>query len=138
LGGKEPRLGSYLRIIGWYEILLPARVLETSAASQGSQMPANQFPEDFADAVCSELSRRASFCPQREIIVALFESMYFASLKTEESQPVIFHIVYLDPANPDPDPPERIVKDRWSSVKLAKTIPVTIPNLIKIAKASDP
>jgi hypothetical protein len=86
----------------------------------------------------TELRKRASVCPPREVIVDLFESMYFASLKTEESQPVIFHIVYLDPYIPDPDPPERIVKDRWSYVKLAKRIPVTIPNLIKIAKASDP
>ena len=101
-------------------------------------MPANQFPKDFADAVCSELRKRASFCPQREIIVDLFESMYFASLKTEESQPVVFHIVYLDPDNPAPDPPERTVKDRWSFVKLATPIPATIPNLIKIAQASDP
>jgi hypothetical protein len=101
-------------------------------------MSANQFPKDFADAVCSELRRRASFCPQRDILVGLFESMYFASLKTEESQPIVFHIVYLDPHNPDPTPPERIVKDRWSSVKLAKPIPATMPNLIKIAKASDP
>jgi hypothetical protein len=101
-------------------------------------MPANQFPKDFADAVCSELRKRASLCPQREIVVDLFESMYFASLKTEESQPIIFHIVYLDSHNPDQDPPERIAKDRWSYVQLAKLIPVTIPNLIKIAKASDP
>jgi hypothetical protein len=101
-------------------------------------MPANQFPKDFADAVCSELRKRASLCPQREIVVDLFESMYFASLKTEESQPIIFHIVYLDSHNPDQDPPERIVKDRWSYVQLAKLIPVTTPNLIKIAKASDP
>ena len=101
-------------------------------------MPANQFPKDFADAVCAELRRRVSCCPPRDILVDLFESMYFASLKTEESQPVVFHIVYLDPENPDPDPPERVVKDRWSSVKLAKRIPATIPNLIKIAKASDP
>jgi hypothetical protein len=101
-------------------------------------MPANQFPQDFADAVCAELRERTSFCPQRKILVDLFESMYFASLKTEESQPIVFHIAYLDPDNPDPDPPERMVKDRWSTVKLAKPIPVTIPNLSKIAKASDP
>jgi hypothetical protein len=101
-------------------------------------MPANQFPKDFADAVCTELRKRVSYCPQPEILVDLFESIYFASLKTEESQPVVFHIVYLDPENPDPDPPERIVKDRWSFVTLAKPIPATIPNLIKIAQASDP
>lgn len=64
--------------------------------------------------------------------------MYFASLKTEESQPITFHAVYLDPDNPDPHPPRRIVRDRWSYVRLAEPIPLTIPHLVKIAKASDP
>lgn len=64
--------------------------------------------------------------------------MYFVSLKTEESQPITLHVVYLDPDNPDPNPPSRIVKDRWSCVRLANPIPLTIPNLVKIARASDP
>src|SRR5918995_1834446 len=68
-------------------------------------MPANQFPKDFADAVCTELRKRVSYCPQPEILVDLFETMYFASLTTEESQPVVFNIVYLDPNNHDPDRP---------------------------------
>lgn len=101
-------------------------------------MNTNQFPRDLAEAVRSELRKRASTFPKLEVLVDLFESMYFASLKTEESQPIVFHVVYLDPENPDPNPPERIVKDRWSYVRLAKSIPATISNLIKIAKASDP
>ena len=101
-------------------------------------MSVYQYPKDLAEAVCSELRKRASFCPKIEVLIDLFEAMYFASLQTEESQPIIFHIVYLDPDDPDPNPPGRIVKDRWSYVTLDKLIPVTIPNLIKIAKASDP
>ncbi|MFL6336921.1 MAG: putative sensor domain DACNV-containing protein [Pyrinomonadaceae bacterium] len=101
-------------------------------------MDTNQFPRDIAEAVRAELRKRASTLLKLEVLVDLFESMYFASLKTEESQTIVFHVVYLDPDNPDPNPPERIVKDRWSYVRLAKSIPATIPNLIKIAKASDP
>jgi hypothetical protein len=58
-------------------------------------MPAKQFPEDSADAVCAELQKRVAFCLYRDILVDLFESMYFSSLKTEKSQPMIFQIVYL-------------------------------------------
>ena len=71
----------------------------------------SQSPKDLAEAVHSELRRRrVDDCPKEENLTELFESMYYASLKTEEAQPILFHIVYLDPNNPDPDPPERIVK----------------------------
>ena len=67
----------------------------------------------------------------------LFELMYYVSLRTEESQPITFHIVYLDPKNPDPHPPRRIVQDRWNYVRFDKPIPATIINVVKLAKASD-
>jgi hypothetical protein len=100
-------------------------------------MSTNQFPRDLADAVSSVLKTKASRRIKPELLTELFEAMYFASLKTEESQPIAFHAVYIDPKDPDPAPPERIVKDRWSYVKLSKPIRATISNLIKIAKASD-
>jgi hypothetical protein len=98
----------------------------------------NFSPKNLAEILYSELKDRSSPSPNLEILIDLFESMYFASLKTEESQPITFHIVYLDPDNADPNPPHRIVRDRWSYVRLAESIPITIPNLVKIAKASDP
>ncbi|HEX9928636.1 MAG TPA: hypothetical protein VGB02_08885, partial [Pyrinomonadaceae bacterium] len=101
-------------------------------------MSTNKLPNDFAHVVYTELEKTVFGSPKFEILNDLFESMFFASLKTEEQQPITFHIVYLDPENPDPDPPRRIVKNRWSYVKFAESIPATIPNLIKIAKASDP
>ena len=95
-------------------------------------------PKDIAKSVCLELSRRGSACPKLEVLVNLFEAMYYASLRTEESLQIAFHIVYLDPENPDPKPPERIRNDRWSSVPFAQRISLTVSNLVKIAKASDP
>lgn len=93
---------------------------------------------DLAESVYSELKERSSSSLNLKILLDLFESMYFASLKTEESQPITSHIVYLDPDNPDPNPPKVIVRDRWRCIRLAEPIPITIPNLVKIAKASDP
>ncbi len=93
---------------------------------------------DLSRAVRSELAKRKVECPSLDVLDKLFHAMYYASLRTEESEPVTFHIVYLDPNNPDPDPPARIRNDRWMFVRLDQAILISITNLIKIAKASDP
>ena len=95
-------------------------------------------PFDLADALCKELRQRKSLCPALEQVATIFETLYFASLKTEESQSVSCHIIYLNPANPDPKPPERIVNDRWSYVPFSKPILFSVSDLVKIAQASDP
>lgn len=97
-----------------------------------------KYPKDLAKAVFSEIKRRNDEFPSEDILVALFETMYFASIKTEEAEPIIFNIVYLDPDDPDPDPPERNVQDRWRCVEFSEQIKFNIPNVIKLAKASDP
>jgi Probable sensor domain DACNV len=98
----------------------------------------SQFPKDLASAVHSELLRRNTSPPQLEVLVELFESMYFASLKTEESRPVLFHVAYVDPQKPDPSPPKTLVHDRWSCVRLSPPIAMSSANFAKIAPASDP
>ncbi len=92
---------------------------------------------DLAQTVYSELGRRRRERPNLKVLNDLFEMMYGASIRTEESQPITFNIVYLNPRNPDPHPPGRIVADRWSYAKFARPIPATIPTLVKLAKASD-
>ena len=95
-------------------------------------------PEDLAQAVARELKKRRRQSLPMSVLIELFDTLYFASLKTEESQSIACYIVYIDPDNPDPKPPKRIVKDRWSYVRLTKRIPFTTSSLVKIAKASDP
>lgn len=99
---------------------------------------ANKSPKDLAEVVYAELQSQSDVSPSKEILCDLFETMYFASLRTEESQPIVFDVVFLDPDNPDPSPPERIRHDRWTSIPLASRLPFTIADLVKIAKASDP
>ena len=72
------------------------------------------------------------------ILISLFQSLYSASLHSEESRPITFDIVYLNPKNPDPKPPPIIRLQRWKHVRLSKRLPLTVANLIKISKASDP
>lgn len=97
----------------------------------------NHTPKDLAQTVYSELRRLKLRPPKLEILIALFESMYYASLRAEESQRIAFDLIYVNPHNPDPDPPPYISNDRWKYTRLANPIPMTISNLVKIAKASD-
>jgi hypothetical protein len=96
------------------------------------------YPRDLAGTVHSELLRRTAGPPPLDALVELFEAMYFASLKTEESKPVAFHLVYVDPQKPDPKPPKRLVHDRWSYVKFGSAVLLRTADFLKIARASDP
>src|ERR1700733_10524504 len=95
-------------------------------------------PKDLAVAVHLELLKRSATPPPLPVLVELFESMYFASLTTEESKPVLFHVAYVDPGKPDPKPPKAVVHDRWSCVRLFPPITLSSANFAKIAPASDP
>ena len=100
-------------------------------------MKPTKYPADLARAVQSEIKRRSGV-PSLEALISLFETMFFASIKTEESEPIIFNIVYLNPDNPDPNPPKRILQDRWENVKLKRRKILNLSNAIKLARASDP
>jgi len=97
-----------------------------------------KYPPDLAHAVLLELQRRDKGHPPLDVLSDLFQTLYFASLKTEEGEPIFCYLVYLDPDNYDPDPPIRIVKDRWSCVAFEERISLTVSSLVKAAKASDP
>lgn len=97
----------------------------------------NKTPQHLAESVCAELRKRHAGGPNEKIIIDLFETMYYSSLRTEESEPVTFHLVFLDPALPDPKPPRNPVKDRWSYVPFAEPIEFSVSNVVKIAKSTD-
>jgi hypothetical protein len=96
-----------------------------------------KYPKDLAEVVHSEIKIKH---PSLSIVnlVSLFEIMYFASIKTEESEPIIFNIVYLNSPEQDSNQPEEISHDHWSIVKFSDPILFNLQNIIKLAKASDP
>jgi len=98
----------------------------------------NSSPKDLAFAVFSELMDRNVSYPGLDTLIELFESMFFGNLQPEESLLVVFHIIFLDPENPDPKPPEYPPHDRWSCVRFSEPIPFRSRNFIKMAGASDP
>jgi hypothetical protein len=95
-------------------------------------------PNNLAVAIHKELHHHKLSMPTLESLYILCEVAFYSSLKTEESQPIVFQLVYLDPKNPDPDSPENEQSDRWTYIPLHNHIPLTISNLVKIAKSSDP
>ncbi len=83
-----------------------------------------------------EAHRRHS--PGVEVLTKLFRAMYAASMATEEGQTITFDLTWIDPNNPDPDPPQFVLPDRWATIPFSSAIPLTSRALIKASKATDP
>jgi len=96
------------------------------------------YPQDLARLVLEQLRPHHNSGITEQVLTALYEIMYFASMKTEESEPVQFTLTYIDPENPDPSPPSRIVADRWSYIRFDHCVPLDVSTLVKVAKAIDP
>jgi hypothetical protein len=96
------------------------------------------FPADLAKHVRTQLVARKQHPPSQTALTTLFETLYFASLKQEENQPISCRIAFVNRKRPDPDPPERIVADRWQCCPLAHDLPLDVRNLVKLSTAVDP
>jgi hypothetical protein len=97
-------------------------------------------PEDLAKYVFKKLSGAKTPFPNPpiDILVELFECLFYTSMRTEENNLIKVTITLIDPENPDPSPPRRIVADRWQSVKFDRPLTFTIDSLVKLSKAADP
>jgi hypothetical protein len=101
-------------------------------------MPA-KYARDLAEHVQKVIATQGKGdLPSLQILEELFEQLYFASLQTEEGENVICRVAYIDSQNPDPNPPDRIVKQRWQYHRLGTEIEFNTRNLIKLSKAVDP
>jgi hypothetical protein len=100
-------------------------------------MPAS-FPKDLARHVHGQLVHRKEKPPSEQVLTKLFETLYFASLRREETQPISCRVAFIDRKRPDPHPPERIVADRWQFFALADDLPLSVRNLVKLSTAVDP
>ena len=72
----------------------------------------NATPSDLATVVFNRFKnlKNQSNKPSEQILVNLFESLFFASLKTEESNFTKVTVTLINSQNPDPKPPKRKVK----------------------------
>lgn len=95
-------------------------------------------PQGLAVRVAQRLRRLGRPVVSNATLGALFSTMYYASLQTEESEPIRFAIVFLDPSSPDPHPPPFPPQDRWSYTRLSIPLPFEVSTLVKLAGATDP
>jgi len=98
----------------------------------------DSYPLDLANVIHRKLGELKLMQPSVQTLTDLFEVLYFTSLKTEEGAPLHCRVVYLDPANPDPSPPPRILAHRWKHITLAERLPFNIRNLSKLCRGVDP
>lgn len=97
-----------------------------------------EYPKDLAKHVREYLSEKGGNPPSLGVLKQLFETLFFASLRHEESQPTLCRVAFIDRKSPDPNPPEHLAVDRWQSFTLSNDIPFTVSNLVKLSQAVDP
>ena len=100
-------------------------------------MPITNEIEEFARRVKKALAARDIPCLALDALTDFFETLFFASLKTEELRPVRFQVVFIDSRMPDPAPPEYPPEHRWRSFPLGQRIELTTSSVVKLASASD-
>lgn len=67
-----------------------------------------------------------------------FDLLYYTSMKTEEGDLIQVSLTLIDPNNPDPNPPEMIVANRWNAIPFKSRIPLNVRSLIKLSNSADP
>jgi hypothetical protein len=72
------------------------------------------------------------------VLTTLFETLYFASLKTDEGRPCRFTINYIDPRDDAIEAPRDSTADCWTSVRFEQPLPFDVRTLSKLADAVDP
>ena len=130
----------------WREIRFGGRIRDMS-------MQVFSTPLDLADAISNWLNSPRTDellmqmpkyipslrnrLPNRDVpisaLASLCQTLYMASVATEEGEFVRIELVYIDP-----DQVEERVDASWRVFSFAEPLPLTLPNLIKLAPASDP
>lgn len=96
-----------------------------------------QTPHDLAVYVYGRLAN-APLRPPIGILDELFHTLYLTSMRREEGTQITCSVSYINPKNPDPDPPPDIRDPRWTVALFAKPIDYTSTHLTKLALAADP
>ncbi len=103
-------------------------------------MARNSTPGNLARKVFEKIqgARVKHPIPEINILTQLFECLFYASLKTEESEFIKVTVTLISRKNPDPSPPKRIVKNRWNCIRFDSAIDLNVKNIVKLSKAADP
>ncbi|HSG70369.1 MAG TPA: hypothetical protein VLA12_08130 [Planctomycetaceae bacterium] len=97
-----------------------------------------RYPHHLAKLVGQALAQRSLQPPSHRVLRKLFETLYFASLKTDEARLCRCTVNFLDStaARNDFSPPTE--EDRWTVTPFDKPIKLEVRSLLKLAEAADP
>lgn len=99
----------------------------------------SSYPADLAAEVWQRLQEEAADPPRVEVLVSLFEALWFASLRTEENHPVHCTITFLDPNLASAwTGSGSTTPDRWSATRFSAPRALTAAELVKLSRAADP
>jgi hypothetical protein len=96
-----------------------------------------RYPYHLAKLVAARLSERGSEVPAHRVLLRLFETLYFASLNTDEGRACLCTVNYVDPAHRD-DPAEEWPASRSQTVKFEYPQRLDVHTLTKLSEAADP
>ena len=96
-----------------------------------------RFPYHLAKLVVQRLAEFNAVAPSDNVLLQLFETLYFASLKTDEARPCRCTINFLDPSHAD-NLTEQELSGGWTVIPFSEICPLSVRSLLKIADAADP
>lgn len=91
----------------------------------------------LTETVISEITARGEAPPDRNILATFFNVAFYCTLERDEGIGIRFDATYLDPNNPDPDPPFYVRSDRWIVVPFAQPLDFSKSSITKVALATD-
>ncbi len=102
-------------------------------------MPAN-YPRQLASLVWQSLREADAAVPDRKVVLQLLETLYFASLRTDEKRHCICTVNFLGSGDLCSTSAKRKSEQDcgWSMVPFAARLPFTVSTILKLADAADP
>ncbi len=103
-----------------------------------SQPNNGRFPYHLAQLVAQRLPGYDVSPPTDQILLRLFESLYFASLKTDEARPCRCTINFVDPDTGIDETSRQDSTSGWTVIPFQERFPLNVRSLQKLADAVDP
>jgi len=104
-------------------------------------MPIRQnasYSYHLARLVSQRLKANGIAAPAEKTLLRLLETLYFASLKTDETRPCRCTVNYIDPAAQESNQPKGDRDSDWTVVRFRESLPLSVRTLLKLADAADP
>ncbi|OHB79798.1 MAG: hypothetical protein A2W31_08190 [Planctomycetes bacterium RBG_16_64_10] len=98
----------------------------------------SQYPFDLAKLVASRLRATFGRCPPEGVLVRLFETLYFASLQTDEGHRPLCTVNFVERDAPEGGIAPQASASDWTAVPFESPLPLDQRALTKLARAADP